>query len=354
MNRNKLLQIISKDLLELSEMTNETANNELVTNTEIDFLSRKAQVIIQGFELFKELNPVSSICLPEKQVENIDISETEDVEEEITETEEDKILVPEPDEVSAEPDFDTEEGTFQPDDNFLNDSKGKEIWFEDSGEPVKETNEDIQEEGGWFENIEDSVFVKEPVFEESTLEEPVFEGTDGETAQGEFVEEPFSEEDSPEMPVENESVSDSPYSETQEDTSEDQMQKTGFSGFLSGNKESGQGGIEVVEEEGTYEEAEPEESKILNETFGQTISQVEKSFNETPVSRLDDSIGINDRFQFIRELFNNDSELFRRTIEDLDKMSDIKDVPAYLNKNFKWKKNEFSLKFIHLIKRRFS
>ena len=363
MNRNKLLQIISKDLLELSEMTNETAANELVTNTEIDFLLRKAQVIIQGFELFKELNPISQICLPEKQGESINISETEIVEQEEvledqesdqeSESEERAEGVPE---LEEEPETDEEifdEEIPQPNDDFATDSENKETWFEDAGEPVKEAIEDIpEEEDDWFENIEESASYEDPTQEEQ-IENPVYE----EVAEGVEVakEEHFDEEVGTEQSIENEPEVE-PVEDTLPETVEDEfipddykhkMQEIGLSSFLPQE--------DVTANEEIEEESNPEEQLVtINDTYQQSTSQVEEKINESQLVSLDDTIGINDRFQFIRELFNNDSELFSKTIGDIDNMNDIKEAAAYLNKNFKWKKNEFSLKFIQLIKRRFS
>ena len=357
MNRNRLLQIISKDLLELSEMTNETAENELVTNTEIDFLLRKTQVIIQGFELFKELNPISQICLPETQTESIDISETEIVEQEevlenlkyVQDQVFDQDQEPESEE-DTEEEPETEDEIFeeeipQSNDDFGIDSETKETWFEDAGEPVKEAIEDITEEDDWFETIE------EPIQEEQ-IEEPVHEEVTEEIET--IQEEHFVNEDDAEQPVENEP--EEPVEDTLPETVEDEfiaddhnnkMQEIGLSSFLPQE--------DVTANEEIEEESDPEEQPAtINDTYQQSTSQVEEKINESQLVSLDDTIGINDRFQFIRELFNNDSELFSRTIEDIDDMNDIKEAAAYLNKNFKWKKNEFSLKFIQLIKRRFS
>ncbi|MDR1859539.1 MAG: hypothetical protein LBR06_01280 [Bacteroidales bacterium] len=78
--------------------------------------------------------------------------------------------------------------------------------------------------------------------------------------------------------------------------------------------------------------------------------------NETAkqVNRLAGAIGLNDKFQFIRELFDNDTNLFDTTVEKIDRLDNIQQAVSYLNQNFKWKKNEFSLRFAQLVKRRFS
>ncbi|MCX6229612.1 MAG: hypothetical protein NTV75_10675 [Bacteroidia bacterium] len=73
-----------------------------------------------------------------------------------------------------------------------------------------------------------------------------------------------------------------------------------------------------------------------------------------PLAKIGGSIGINDRFLFIRELFANDSNAFDQAIEDLDLCHTIEQAVSYLKKNFKWTKNEASQKFLILVKRRFS
>jgi hypothetical protein len=52
-------------------------------------------------------------------------------------------------------------------------------------------------------------------------------------------------------------------------------------------------------------------------------------------------------------LFEGSADNFVKAVSDLDSMNDIKEAVDYMQKNFKWKKNESSLKFVNLIKRRF-
>jgi len=76
-------------------------------------------------------------------------------------------------------------------------------------------------------------------------------------------------------------------------------------------------------------------------------------FSNMPVTNLQAAIGINDRFLFTRELFEGKSDSFAETIRKIDSFETIHDAAVYLRENFKWKKNETSLKFIDLVKRRF-
>ena len=93
--------------------------------------------------------------------------------------------------------------------------------------------------------------------------------------------------------------------------------------------------------------------KSVNDLMSDDFSKLEHKLSNRPVSSIQSAIGINDRFQYIRELFEGSADNFVKTVADLDSMDDIKDAVNYLQTNFKWKKNETSLKFVNLIKRRF-
>ena len=93
--------------------------------------------------------------------------------------------------------------------------------------------------------------------------------------------------------------------------------------------------------------------KSVNDLMSADFSNLEHKLSNRPVTSLQSAIGINDRFQYIRELFEGSADNFVKTVSDLDSMDDIKDAVNYLQTNFKWKKNETSLKFVNLIKRRF-
>ncbi len=126
-------------------------------------------------------------------------------------------------------------------------------------------------------------------------------------------------------------------------------------------------GGHVKEEEEIIEEDEEKEEvpkatigeaftseKSLNDMISEKQKNAQNTLSNRPVSSLKSSIGINDRFLFIRELFDGDGDLYTDTIKSLDKMNSINEAVTFLKNNFKWKKNETSLKFIDLVKRRFS
>jgi hypothetical protein len=110
------------------------------------------------------------------------------------------------------------------------------------------------------------------------------------------------------------------------------------------------------------EEDKTEANSRLGDSFlkGKSVNdliteqhKLEYKLSNRPVTSIQAAIGINDRFQYIRELFDGDTEKFLDTVKKLDSMQNIKEAVDYLRNNFKWKKNETSLKFVNLIKRRF-
>ncbi|MDD4108511.1 MAG: hypothetical protein PHH93_07315, partial [Prolixibacteraceae bacterium] len=105
-----------------------------------------------------------------------------------------------------------------------------------------------------------------------------------------------------------------------------------------------------------------EEHTRLGESFlkGKSVNdlitdqhKLEFKLSNRPVANIKAAIGINDRFQYIRELFDNNPQKFLETVETLDSMDNVHDAVDFIRHNFKWKKSDASLKFANLVKRRF-
>jgi hypothetical protein len=111
----------------------------------------------------------------------------------------------------------------------------------------------------------------------------------------------------------------------------------------------------------------PAESSIFADTF----SNLPDSLNERlgnlrddddvsgilktkPVANLSDAIGVNDKFLFIRELFNGNPESFNQAIARLDKAENLADASAiimsYTGSN---KETEAARQLLDLVKRKF-
>lgn len=93
--------------------------------------------------------------------------------------------------------------------------------------------------------------------------------------------------------------------------------------------------------------------KSLNDLLGNGSTKLENKLLNSPVSSIQHAIGINDRYQYIRELFDGSADAFAKTVETLDAMHTIQEAATYLQQNHKWKKTETSMKFVNLVKRRF-
>ena len=93
--------------------------------------------------------------------------------------------------------------------------------------------------------------------------------------------------------------------------------------------------------------------RSVNDLMSADFSNLEHKLSNRPVTSIQSAIGINDRFQYIRELFEGSADNFTKTVSEIDSMNDIREAVNYLQANFKWKKNDTSLKFVHLVKRRF-
>lgn len=93
--------------------------------------------------------------------------------------------------------------------------------------------------------------------------------------------------------------------------------------------------------------------KSLNEILSDT-HKLDQKLASSPIQKLESAIGLNDRFQYIRELFKNDAGLFQQTVKEIDGMDNFEDAIGYLDQNYKWEKNDTSIKFAQLVKRRFT
>jgi hypothetical protein len=114
-------------------------------------------------------------------------------------------------------------------------------------------------------------------------------------------------------------------------------------------------GMEAPRETPSFSKELSKDQAVMEQKYEEDDKgTIDHQLSGSPLTMLKVAIGLNDRFQFIRELFNNDTSLFDHTVEQIDQMGNISEAVTFLNSNFKWKRNETSLKFAQLVKRRFS
>lgn len=95
-------------------------------------------------------------------------------------------------------------------------------------------------------------------------------------------------------------------------------------------------------------------SEAVNEIYGKAKSAGKTAENLQPVSDILIAIGLNDRFFFTRELFNNDSVLFKSTITALNNLPNLEKAQEYINEKFNWTDDDsIAEQFMQIVKRRY-
>jgi DNA-binding transcriptional ArsR family regulator len=125
---------------------------------------------------------------------------------------------------------------------------------------------------------------------------------------------------------------------------------------------------QIVSPEATVENEHPgrePESSIIADRFSHMSARLNEQMGNTGdddisaktiskhVTSLTEAIGVNDRFLFIREIFNGDSETYTKIITRLEKVESISDARAiimsYTGQN---NENEATRQLIELVKRK--
>jgi hypothetical protein len=97
-------------------------------------------------------------------------------------------------------------------------------------------------------------------------------------------------------------------------------------------------------------------SGFLNEAFAQFRDQndLSKKLQNQPLSDIFLAIAINDKFLFIKQLFNNDATLFQDTITKLNNFDTFNEAVRHLDEHFSWDFNEpLVSKLLELVHRRY-
>jgi hypothetical protein len=91
---------------------------------------------------------------------------------------------------------------------------------------------------------------------------------------------------------------------------------------------------------------------MLGEQMSKTdISSVHQL---SPIKTISGSIGINDKFLLIRELFSDDPDLFKKTMEELDSSVNFNAAYSMLMNNFNWDmKSDPVQMLLNLVRRKF-
>ncbi len=79
-------------------------------------------------------------------------------------------------------------------------------------------------------------------------------------------------------------------------------------------------------------------AKAVNEVLGEKThhTDVASKLRSRKIADLRHSIGINDRFLLIRDLFGGDADLYERTISDLERFTHLDEAMIYIQEHFDW------------------
>jgi len=375
MNKYKLVQLIVKDLEELKTLTAEVAVSEGESPLAIDLALSRAKLLCQEIELLKELSIQTT---PVKTIQNETPEEA--VEEEVSD---ESYADPELEIIHFEEHSPVAEDEFQePEPEIEEDEEEEEevVYDSDEDELEEETEEaDEKEEVTESETIEETTEPEEEVQDEEIDEEEVEEepAEDEHIEEDEPVEEVKEELEAEEVPEDKESE---PEFEVETETEEEEVtthkleSSAGFREIhIEDLDEDDDEPIQFtpiskpVEKPVIHEIPKPEEAPKENPVIGETF-QKERSLNDVmgekqaqetslgngPISSLRSAIGLNDRFLFIREIFGNNTDKYNMIIDHLDKLETIQQAVEYLKANLTLQKNDTSMKFVDLLKRRFT
>jgi hypothetical protein len=102
-----------------------------------------------------------------------------------------------------------------------------------------------------------------------------------------------------------------------------------------------------------------ENATSLNDKLKPQQKELATTLQETPIKDLRKAIGINDRYLFVKELFNGDENLFEKSIKTINNFSLYPEAAFWVQKELQqklgWKDdNEVVAVFNQLVRRRFS
>lgn len=345
-----MVNIIIKDLEEIKILSEEVAESDNVSSLVLGLALSKARLLCQEIELLSEMTAKTALVMnsaveapydtdedevedhtyadPELEIINPEDREAEQEEEPLSEEEDEEDF--QESEEEEFPEEDKEEGDFGQEEE---DEELTEQMEEEQEEELPEFTMDEEEEDNWEEEEEEPI-----TEEEETPPAANFQSTELKNGPQPGVREIHIEE-------------------LDED---DDIEPIRFSPVTGANTRPPMREIpkpEDVISDDTHEKKlvgdKYHEVRSLNDTIGENKS-MDSKIAHSPITSLKAAIGLNDRFLFIREIFNNNSAKYNEVIDRLDQMDQIQEAVEYLRANLNMQKNEASMKFVDLLKRRFT
>lgn len=364
MDKRKLVTIIVKDLEEIRVLTEEVAESQDDSSILIHLALNRARLLCQEIELLHDLtgNPtlfqkkteevsferdeeaVSNTHFSHSELEILNFEEQEFSSPEELIGEEDEDLEETEDE---ETDDEEEEGQVEEEEEFTEDLEEEEEDLTEEVEDDQEAEQEAKQEEITTLDLEEDHLTDEKAIDVETNEEK--EEVDISMQEKEIQSTELKNELQPgmrEIHIDDEDDEDiiEPirFSPLTGSTVRPPMREIPKPDFLDPEKP------EKMVMGGKF----PQE-RSLNDSMGENHS-VDSNLITGRITSLRAAIGLNDRFLFIREIFAKDSEKYNTVIDHLDKMEQIQEAVEYLKANLSMEKTEASMKFVELLKRRFT
>lgn len=358
MDKRKLVNIIIKDLEEIKVLSEEVAESENDSSLIIDLALNRARLLCQEIGLLRELAGDPTIKNEETYEVGFDKEEEENAD----------FHYPDPEleilNFEDREDSEYEQMPGEEDLDEIGEEEPAENEEEDLEDDLQEEDDDLLLEEDLEEEEDDLIEMEEEKLDEEDLEEEDL--TQEEERKEEPAEEKVAEvhQPEPEKKIQVTELKHGPQPGVREiniDDSDDQDDIQPVR-ITPPTMQAPRPPMREIPKPEFLEPESPEKMVVgekfhkersLNDTLGEK-KPMESQLTNGRISSLKAAIGLNDRFLFIREIFNNNAEKYDKVIDHLDKLQQISEAVEYLKANLTMQKNEASMKFVDLLKRRFT
>lgn len=132
-----------------------------------------------------------------------------------------------------------------------------------------------------------------------------------------------------------------------------------FDDIPTGNNGNGHAAVNTGELRKDLNELVGNSGVSLNDRLRQQQVEVAQKLGDMPINDLRAAIGINDKYQFIQELFRGDRDLYERSIKTINECGNLQEADYWIQREIKiiqgWEDDHHLVQhFYSLLKKRFS
>ncbi|NOY36518.1 MAG: hypothetical protein GXO83_02990 [Chlorobi bacterium] len=98
-----------------------------------------------------------------------------------------------------------------------------------------------------------------------------------------------------------------------------------------------------------YQHHQYRNESLAKKSKGKNLST---KLQEQPIKDIYKSIALNERFQYIKELFHGNGDVFNKTIQYLNQAKSLQEAEQYLNDHFDWDPDHELVQHLHELIRR--